>query len=468
MMRSTLIVQMICLLICVTLQAPSFSASEVRAFPGAEGFAAMATGGRGGQIIHVTNLNATGAGSLQAALNINAPRIIVFDISGVITADIIEVPHGNVTIAGQTAPGGGITIKGRLYGAYSFNVGNIIIRHLRIRPEYENTAGQQFDSIQFSRNSNVMLDHVSVAFGVDETIDMYEARNITLQWSSIEMSRTSGHPEGQHNYGFISGPNSFNVSLHHNLFVHHKNRNPAIASGPADIINNVAYNVRHGFVHHNPASGQFNIVGNYYKDGTNDNLHPFYFDDENNGSGNNAPTYYLADNFIDDPNTAGCNGLIQNPWTECDPADLYLPSSHRSNTEFDFSNSNQNYRSITRHSSLSAYAFVLAQSGAFPRDIVTQNSISQTENRTGSWGAIYPTDYMEGLSVTEKPTDTDNDGIPDAWEISHGLNPNDSTDNNTIMPSNYTAIEEYINELADNLISNKNSSFFSSLYYLLL
>ena len=135
------------------------------------------------------------------------------------------------------------------------------------------------------------------------------------------MSGTSGHPEGQHNYGLISGPSGTRVSVHHNLFAHHRNRCPAIANGPSEVINNVVYNVRHGFVHHNPASGQFNIVGNHYIDGSNDTLIPFYFDDENNGSASDLG-YYLADNLIDDP-ASSCDGVVDNPWTECSQ-DLYL------------------------------------------------------------------------------------------------------------------------------------------------
>src|SRR5690606_6844648 len=141
----------------------------------------------------------------QDALNQDEPRIIVFDVSGVIDGDI-EVPYGNVTIAGQTAPGGGITIRGRLTGAYEHGVDNMIIRHIRVRPVYDNSSGVQFDTIQFSRNAQLIFDHVSASFGIDETVDLYEARDVTVQWSTIESSATEGHPEGEHNYGLINGP----------------------------------------------------------------------------------------------------------------------------------------------------------------------------------------------------------------------------------------------------------------------
>ena len=435
----------------VTAATSAPQTTGLKAFPGAEGFGAYATGGRGGRVIKVTSLAADGPGTLQEALNINAPRTIVFAVSGVIEADIVRIPYGDVTIAGQTAPGGGITIKGRLYGAYQYGVDNMIIRHLRIRPAYDGSDGEQFDGIQFSRNRRLIFDHISVAFGVDETVDIYEAQDVTLQWSTIEMSGTSGHPEGQHNYGLISGPSGTRVSVHHNLFAHHRNRCPAIANGPSEVINNVVYNVRHGFVHHNPASGQFNIVGNHYIDGSNDTLIPFYFDDENNGSASDLG-YYLADNLIDDP-ASSCDGVVDNPWTECSQ-DLYLGASNRSDTIFDFTGRSAYYAETTVHPSGEVFGRVIERAGAFPRDTVTRRAIQETTDGTGTWGAYEPGDYMEGLVPAPAPQDSDNDGMADAWELAHGLDSTDNDDHTTIMPSGYTAIEVYINELAEDLTNS--------------
>jgi len=435
----------------VTATTSAAQTNGLKAFPGAEGFGAYATGGRGGQVIKVTSLAADGPGSLQQALNVKAPRTIVFAVSGVIEADIVRIPYGDVTIAGQTAPGGGITIKGRLYGAYQYGVDNMIIRHLRIRPAYDGSDGEQFDGIQFSRNRRLIFDHISVAFGVDETIDIYEAQDVTLQWSTIEMSGTTGHPEGLHNYGLISGPSGTRVSVHHNLFAHHRNRCPAIANGPSEVINNVVYNVRHGFVHHNPASGQFNIVGNHYIDGADDTLIPFYFDDEDNGS---APdlSYFLADNFIDDPSSS-CDGVVDNPWSECSQ-NLNLGESYRSNSMFDFSGRSAYYAETTVHPSGEVFGRVMERAGAFPRDTVTRRAIQETTDGTGTWGAYEPGDYMEGLVPAPAPQDSDNDGMADAWELAHGLDPTGADDFNTVMPSGYTAIEVYINELAEDLTNS--------------
>jgi pectate lyase len=424
---------------------------EVRAFPGAEGFGAIVTGGRGGRVLKVTTLAATGPGSLQAALEESGPRIIVFEVSGVIETSIIEIYNGDVTIAGQTAPGAGITIQGRLYGSYTSDVGNIIIRHLRIRPEYDGSAGDQFDGIQMSLNHHVILDHISVGFGVDETICLYGSEDVTVQWSTIESAATTGHPEGEHNYGLINGPDGRRVSVHHNLFAHNKNRNPAIANGPADVRNNVVYNVRHGFVHHNPASGSFNFVGNYYKAGNDDTLIPFYFDDEN-GSAMNLG-YYVEGNWVDGATGACSDGELTDPWSQCD-LDLIRDSSFRSNTEFDFSGESELYRPITTTSAADAYAQVLARAGAFPRDVVALRSVTETEAGTGTWGSRTPSDLMDGLTPTTAPGDQDDDGMADDWETARNLDPSDGTDHNTVMPSGYTAIEEYINELADNLVGN--------------
>jgi pectate lyase len=418
----------------------------VRAFPGAEGFGALATGGRGGRVLKVTTLAASGPGSLQDALDQNEPRIIVFAVSGVIEGDV-EVTYGDVTIAGQTAPGGGITLHGRLIGAYDFDVGNIVVRHLRVRPEHQDEPGEQFDSIQFSRNHMVLLDHVSVAFGVDETVDLYEAEDVTVQWSTIEMSATEGHPEGEHNYGLINGPTGRRASIHHTLFAHHQNRCPAIANGPAEIRNNVAFDVRHAVVHHNPASGPFNIVGNTFRAGPSAALIPFYFDDENEGAADDLG-YYLHDNRIDDPSSS-CDGVVEDPWSECDQ-DLYLDASYRVTAEHDFS-ATPAFVPITTHGSAEAYELVLARAGAFPRDVVTTTAVEETRARTGSWGARIPADLMEGLSPTSAPPDRDDDGMPDGWEQDHGLDP-DRQDHDTVMPSGYTAIEEYLNAAAELLL----------------
>jgi pectate lyase len=426
-------------------------ASALPAFPGAEGFGAVATGGRGGKVIKVTTLAASGPGSLQAALSEAGPRIVVFAVSGVIDGDV-TVEQGDVTIAGQTAPGAGITIRGRFFAAYDEAVQNIIVRHLRVRPAYDGSAGEQFDAIQFSRNSRIIFDHISVAWGVDEDMDLYEADDVTVQWSTIEESATEGHPEGQHNYGMINGPDGHNASLHHTLFAHHRARCPAFANGPAEVRNNVAYNVRHGFVHHNPASGPFNIVGNTYIQGPDDDLIPFYFDDEN-GGGDSGLQYWLADNYVDDP--GDYVGVVDNPW-QAPPIhpsfeDLALDESHRAAAEFDFSARVPGYLKISTQGSQEASALVLEKAGAWPRDAITLRTVAEAKARSGTWGVHAPADLLEGLTPGEPPPDSDGDGMPDEWETEQGLDPQNGDDHSKVTTSGYTAIEDYINGLADAL-----------------
>lgn len=429
-------------------------ALAIPAFPGAEGFGAEVTGGRGGEVLIVTSLAESGPGTLKEALETPGPRIIVFAVSGVIdlgdpnTDDIFDesddnnilmIPEGDVTIAGESAPGAGITIRGRLYAGYDDGIGNIIVRHLRIRPPAwtgGGNGGQQYDTLRFAVNFGVIIDHVTLSGGVDETLDLYEGADITLQWSTLEEAATMGHPEGMHNYGVLNYGGR--VSVHHTLFAHNRNRNPALATGPSESINNTAYNVRHAFINHNDASGQITVVGNTFIQGPNDSLFPFFFDGGENVS------YYLADNAVDDPGEF--SGVIDNPWTDPYFDGIGASESVRADAPFDFSGTY--YLPVTVHPSDQAHADVKECAGAFPRDASTLRVLQELDDRTGSWGTKYPADLLEGLTPGQAPPDSDQDGMPDAWEVEHGLAPADPNDHSTMMPSGYTAIEDYLHERA--------------------
>src|SRR5262245_38927551 len=209
--------------VCISTAA---AAEPLPAFPGAEGFGAFAKGGRGGRVIVVTSLKSNGPGSLQEACAAEGPRTIVFAVSGVIEGDVV-IEHGELTILGQTAPGAGITIAGSLKTRYRARqpIDDLVVRFLRVRSA--NARGASGDTLQFSENKRVILDHVSAAWGTDETVDIFGAQDVTIQWCSIEESQTTGHPEGQHNYGLINGPQGARVSIHHTLFAHHRRRCPA-------------------------------------------------------------------------------------------------------------------------------------------------------------------------------------------------------------------------------------------------
>ncbi len=474
------------LLLLGDVQVPSPPPQEVLAFPGAEGFGARATGGRNGQVLKVTTLTGDGnvPGSLQWAINQAGPRIIVFAVSGVIQGDI-RIPHGDLTIAGQTAPGAGITIVGHLYTPYRSPVSNMIIRHLRIRPPDPDGEWppHQHDAIQFSAAHNFILDHIDASHGADEIIDFwYGAYDITIQWSTITFplydpdgANALQHPKGLINHrSCIDGngcdtndPLGGRISVHHNLFAHCENRTPALSTGPADTINNVIYNGREGFVHHNivgssstdpTAVGEFNIIGNYYIEGGSTSLAPFWFDPEN-GTSPIPSIYYLWDNYVEDP--GDFVGRVDNPFSNSSFDDAYTfsccgitPGQFANDTPFDFTSSYANYVPISVQRPQAAYDAVLQKAGAWPRDIVTTWAVDETTNRSGSWGIRRPSDWLTGLTPGDPPIDNDNDGIADYWEDANGLNPDDGNDHNTVMPSGYSAIEEYINELAVSIVGN--------------
>jgi pectate lyase len=444
--------------VLLVLCALALPATAQPAFPGAEGFGARASGGRGGAVLRVTNLNASGPGSLQAAVNTAGARIVVFTVSGTISGDL-HIPHGNLTIAGQTAPGAGITLLGHLYTDYPTTFGNIVIRHLRIRPPMPDAEwpAAQHDAVQMSANRLIMLDHVDISHGVDENLDLYEgARDITVQWSNISFPvRGGGHPDGaEHNFGMLNGPDGGRISAHHTLFAHNKRRTPAIADGPADVVNNVIYNAREGFVHNNPARGQYNLVGNTYKDGPSATLLPFFFDPENS----NPPLqYFSSGNAVDAP--GAFVGTVGNPYTNTAFADEYdgfaccgvTAAMFDHANAFDFS-ANAGYVPITTQPAEEAYACVLALAGAWPRDVITRRSVDETAARNGSWGNHRPADWLEGLAPGTAPADSDADGMPDAWELSKGLNPNSAADVHADLPGDYDAIETWLNERAEQLL----------------
>jgi pectate lyase len=456
------------------------AAPALPAFPGAEGFGAGATGGRSGQVYIVTTLEPFGPGSLGDALAPPAesctPRIIVFDVSGVIEVPgkhDLELTCGNVTIAGQTAPGAGITIAGRLIGAYAddlvdgdYPLRNIIIRHLRVRPtpltaaDTEETRRQN-DALNLSRASLIVLDHVTTSWASDETIDLYEAVDVTVQWSTVEESNPLPLAEGDpHNYGLIVGEDirfGQRVSIHHVLFAHHQSRTPAVAHGPAEIVNNVSYDVRAGFVHDNAASGEFHIVGNTYKQGPgDDDLVPFFFNDEDHGVSDDVrPTYFLEQNRIvdlDPPFDAIIDGVLGTPYEEDAFAQYPELRSAMVDTRSDFSAVSPNHLPITEQATDAAFESVLVGAGAFPRDGTTRRIVEEVRTGGGGWAPNPPADLLEGLTPGTAPTDADRDGMADDWESANGLNPGDPSDHASVMASGYTAIEVYVNGLSDTLV----------------
>ena len=232
------------------LAADPAAAEAVKAFPGAEGFGARAIGGRGGEVHQVTNLNDSGEGSLRACLAAKGPRTCVFRVGGTIMLQSPLTLNGDrATIAGQTAPGDGILLRAAETmspGAlFRINRDDVVLRHLRLRRGASGAdSAESNDVLQIRGARDVMVDHVSVSWGVDENLAINDSSNVTIQWSVIaEGLLHSNHPKGPHGTGMLLYGTGQGVSLHHNLFAHNNERNPQIKVGATtDIVNNLIYN----------------------------------------------------------------------------------------------------------------------------------------------------------------------------------------------------------------------------------
>ncbi len=450
----------------VILTAAAAGAESLKSFPGAEGWGAASIGGRGGRVIKVTNLNASGPGSLAEACAAEGPRIVVFEVSGVIRANI-RITQPYITIAGQTAPGAGVTVEG-VISSYNYGVHDVIIRQLRVRRRRDVGAGG--DCIQLgglgpanSGTYNIILDHLSLSWGNDEVIDLYHAHDASVQWCSVEESDDQGHSKGPHNYGLISAAEDNGaVSVHHNLWAHHSRRVPCMApyreNAASEFCNNVIYNCRGGYVddgHGVRAKSPVNLHKNYYRRGpqTRGRMYPYALSPN--------MTYYVQENFFED---WGYQGHPRHWKPANQPGGV--PPWIQFNINGDEIESLAKTPEIELVDAKVAYELVLAKAGCWPRDRMTKRTIHEVTAKTGAWGRnapLEPTDewFLEGLTPDKAPVDTDGDGMSDTWEKLHGLDHNDPADAAQIVPAGksigdrhlgYANLEFYINELADNLV----------------
>ncbi|MEH0153166.1 pectate lyase [Limibacter armeniacum] len=414
------------------------------AFPEAEGFGKSTTGGRGGEVMVVTNLNDSGKGSLREAVSSSETRIITFAVAGNIALESpLEIKHGNLTIAGQSAPGDGICIRN-----YPVNVkaGNIIIRYLRIRMGDE--AQVEGDALSIRKQKDIIVDHCSFSWGTDETATCYDNENFTLQWCIISESLNSSvHKKGEHGYGGIWGGKK--ATFHHNLLAHHKSRNPRFCGARyhrepekeiVDFRNNVIYNWKENSSY-GGEEGNHNMVSNYYKPGPATSNSKFRIMDPFKPYG----SYFLSGNVftanaeITADNSKGITGgnLRQTP--------VLSEPIHQQTAE-------------------AAFESVLSQAGAsLHRDRIDKRIVKEVLEGKATYGksGIIDSQTEVGgwceLKAGEVPTDKDCDGMPDDWEISNGLDPNNPDDHaGNNLSESYSNIEIYLNQLLEMKRDEKN------------
>ncbi|ASB50186.1 hypothetical protein CDL62_14090 [Alkalitalea saponilacus] len=437
------------------------------AFPGAEGYGRFATGGRGGRIIYVTNLNDSGEGSFRQAVEVESgPRIVLFNVSGNIELESrVTIRNGNITIAGQTAPGDGITIRNQ---TVYVGANNVIIRFLRFR--MGDVLQVEDDALWGRRQNTIIIDHCTMSWATDEATSFYDNSDFTMQWCIISESlRNSLHEKGSHGYMGIWGGK--NATFHHNLLAHHDSRNPRFCgsrySGRPDLEhvdfrNNVIYNWG-GNSGYAGEGGTYNMVNNYYKagPGTRSNRDRIFQMYPDNGR-NNQPAgihgvFYTHGNYVD-----GFPRVTADNWIGMHRTMLVPFDDLRSVIEFDKGQ-------ISTHSAYDAFEQVLNWAGAcLVRDAVDSRVVNETREGTftfqgskGSTGGIIDSQDDVGgwpdLISKEPYLDTDGDGIPDWWEIKYGLDPENPDDgNNHDFHSFYTNVEVYINSIVQHIVDQKN------------
>ena len=477
------------LMACLLMGLPAAGQEKTPAFPGAEGFGRYVTGGRGGKVYHVTNLNDAGEGSLRWALDQNGAKTIVFDVSGTIhLKSTLSISKGNVTIAGQTAPGDGICVADY---PVQIKTNNVIVRYMRFRLGNKNVkvnGADGWDGFGGFDQSDIIVDHCSVSWSIDECLSIYGNKNTTVQWCLVAQSlQDAGHSKGSHGYGGNWGGSG--ASFHHNLMAHHESRVPRL--GPRyttqldermDMRNNVFYNYCGNGCYGGEAMN-VNIVNNYYKPGPGTAQISTTKQERIAGLGirtesyitsypDYAPTLHVWGKYFVEGNVnPKYNAVTNDNWqygiynqiNASNNDGLYneeVKDSIRLSQPIDFV-------VTTTHSAEQAYEKVLAYAGAslhrdtFDDLMVTDTREglatytgagnhkgiidSQEDNRPADAGddwSAWPT-----LASAPAPADTDRDGMPDDWETANGLNPNDASDGAATASDGYTNLEHYLNAI---------------------
>lgn len=517
--------------------------AQAPAFPGAEGLGRYVTGGRGGKVIHVTNLNDKGTGSFRAAVTGNSKKIIVFDVAGVIPLASDLNIGANTTILGQTAPSPGITL--RYYTVRPED--NCIIRFIRLRRGQEKDINDGADATWQRNKTGIIFDHCSFSWSIDEVASFYDNNNFTMQWCTVAESLTNpGHSKGAHGYGGIWGGKL--ASFHHNFVGHLMNRGPRfngarygwtgytsnkdydtykwenpVQAENVDFRNCVMYNAQ-GTCYGGPGGGQINIVNNYYKAGPSHSLKSKTLNgikvsvssgkergsqdritqvtvSSSGNSDKKHPEFYEMTSryFISGNTTETTKGTItQNQdWkgVEYDKGTYTYNGERYSADKKNFYGDAVAHQTIdgvscvkikmdnpaptgevTTHSAAEAFSRVLAYGGAsLYRDEIDARYMEEAKTGTAQYkgsitqspGIIDKVSDVNGYTestfgTASRPADfdTDKDGIPDAWELANGLNPNDDSDALTYSLDGkgyYTNLEVYANSLIEDIMKQGNA-----------
>ena len=481
------------------------SAQQV-AFPGAEGFGRYTTGGRGGKVYHVTTLEDNNKeGSFRWACGRSGKRTIVFDVSGTIhLTSALKLNKGNVTIAGQTAPGDGICIAD-----YPFTIAadNVIIRFMRFRLGNKEVAHHEGDGLGGMDKKNIIIDHCSVSWSIDECLSVYGSEDITVQWCIASQSlRNSGHSKGRHGYGGNWGGSG--ASYHHNLLAHHDSRVPRLGPRPGtqtdermDLRNNVMYNWA-GNGCYGGEGMRVNIVNNYYKPGPatrtrNSNVQKRIakidirttdYTDHDTDNPNEWDVmwhvwgkYYVNGNVNPDYEDVTGDNWTYGIYNQIDQSDVdnTFDDAVRDSMRLDVP---LTFEPVTTHSAEVAYERVLDYVGAsLHRDWVDELVVGDVRNGGVSCtGTSSDTKKLPGIIDSQDdlkqafpdagddwsawpdlksepaPLDTDQDGMPDEWEDANGLDKDNADDGAAVAENGYTNLENYMNGLVAHIMEGGN------------
>lgn len=508
----------ILMMIAVAVGAQAQQQQKTPAFPGAEGFGMYTSGGRGGSVYHVTTLEDNGdnksplQGSLRWAIRKKGPRTIVFDLSGTIhLKSELKIQNGDVTIAGQTAPGDGICVADF---PFTIAADNVIIRFMRFR--LGNVAlkadpkAHEGDGLGASDHNNIIVDHCSISWSIDECCSVYGGKNITVQWCIVSQSlRNSGHEKGAHGYGGNWGGSG--ASYHHNLLAHHDSRCPRL--GPrqttqtderVDIRNNVFYNWG-GNGCYGGEGMNINIVNNYYKPGPgtakrgkrieqriaqigvrNSEYTKHNTDNPNrwdvmwhkwgklyvDGNINDKYPEISEDNWTDGIYAQVNPEKADGTWTQetkdtirlDKPLDILPTTTHFTNVAYDrvldYAGCSLHRDQVDEMVVMDVRMGVASHTGTkkdakghsnIPGIIDDPEDNRPTGKAANGWQA-WPV-----LNSLPAPKDTDGDGIPDEWEKEVGMDPTEPADGNTVHASGYTYLEIYLSTLVGQMMQQQNA-----------